>query len=153
MNELLIKYFVFCLVAAILLALLEIQIEGKYGWAEKLPTWRFRLKLVDVLPGLQGDFSGYHIYFFTSVLFLLHIPFLFMRWDIHTELILLSAYALITNLEDFLWFVFNPNYGIKKFNKKYVWWHKDWFGPLPLRYFYLIFLWVVLFLIGFGFIG
>jgi hypothetical protein len=153
MNELLIRYFVFCLAAATLLALLEIQIEGRYGWAEKLPTWRFRIKLVDLLPGLQGEFTGYHLYFFISVLALLHIPFVFMRWDIHTELILISAYVLLTNVEDFLWFLLNPHFGIERFNKKYIKWHKDWLGPFPLRYFYSALLWTVLFLVGFRIIG
>ena len=152
MNELLLKYFIFCLISATLLALLEIQIEGQYGWAQKLPTFRFRIKLIDMLPGLQGDFSGYHILLFISVMTLIHSVFLFIKWDIYTELILISAYMLITNLEDFLWFVFNPAYGVKKFKKEDVWWHKDWIGRIPLKYFYCFILWLDLFLIGFRFI-
>jgi len=33
---------VYFYIIAIFLAILEIQIEGKHGWAEKLPTWRPR---------------------------------------------------------------------------------------------------------------
>lgn len=153
MPVLLLKYFIFCFITAILLALLEIQIEGSNGWAQRLPTWRFRLKLIDFLRGLQGDFSGYHIYFFISVLALLHIPFLFMMWDLHTELIILSSYVLLTNIEDFMWFVLNPHFGIKKFKKSEIWWHKDWLGPVPLRYIYSMAIWLALFLVGFRFIG
>jgi len=152
MLPILVRYFVFCFISAVLLALLEIQIEGKNGWAEKLPTWRFNLKFLDILPGFQKPITGYHIYFFFFVFFLIHIPFLFMRWDLHTELIILSAYILTTRWEDFLWFVFNPNYGIKKFKKEYISWHPDWFGPIPSQYFYSFIIWIILFLIGFRFI-
>ena len=72
-----------------------------------------------------------------------------MRWDIRTEVIILSAYTLIVALEDFLWFVFNPYYGLKKFNKKHIPWHEDWFGPIPLQYVYVIVLWITLFVLGF----
>ncbi len=33
------KYFSFALIVSTLFALLEIQIEGKDGWAAKLPTF------------------------------------------------------------------------------------------------------------------
>lgn len=152
MPIILLKYFAFCLITSILLALLEIQTEGKYGWAEKLPTWRFNLKLFDSIPGLNGAFTGYHIYLFVSVLFLMHLPFMFMRWDIHSEAIILSAYMIITRWEDFLWFVLNPNFGLKKFKKEYIPWHEHWLGFLPLQYYYSISIWIVLFLYGFRFI-
>lgn len=149
MLPIIIRYFVFCLISAILLSLLEIQIEGKNGWAKDLPTWRIKLKIFDILPGFQKPLTGYHIYFFSSVFFIMHIPFLFMRWDIYTEIILLSAYMLIAKLEDFLWFVFNPNYGIKKFKKEFIPWHPDWFGPVPSQYLYSFIIWIILFMIGF----
>ena len=152
MLTILIKYFIFCLLSAVLLALLEIQIEGKHGWAEKLPTWRLNLKFFDKIPGLGGAFTGYHVYLFISVLLLMHTPFLFMRWDIHTEAILISAYVILTRWEDFLWFVLNPHYGIRKFNKKNIPWHEDWLGPVPLQYVYSFVIWILLFLFGFRFI-
>jgi len=152
MLPVLLRYFIFCLISSVLFALLEIQIEGKDGWAEKLPTWRLKLKFLDSIPGLQKPITGYHIYFFCLLFFLIQMPFLFMKWDLHTELIILSAYFFITRLEDFLWFVFNPNYGIKKFKKEYISWHPDWFGPIPTQYLYSIIIWITLFLIGFGII-
>jgi hypothetical protein len=149
MLPIIIRYFIFCLISSILLSLLEIQIEGKNGWAEKLPTWRINLKIFNILPGLQKPLTGYHVYFFGSIFFIMHIPFLFMRWDIYTEIILISAYMLITRWEDFLWFVFNPNYGLKKFHKEHISWHPDWFGPIPTQYIYSFIIWVILFMIGF----
>ena len=35
-----IAFLVYILALAVILALWEIQIEGKNGWAEKLPCWR-----------------------------------------------------------------------------------------------------------------
>jgi len=153
MLPILIRYFIFCFISAVLLALLEIQIEGKNGWAERLPTWRFKLKILDILPGLQKPITGYHTYFFFSVFFLMHIPFLFMKWDFHTEVIILSAYVLLTRWEDFFWFVFNPNFGLKKFKKEYISWHPDWFGYIPYQYVYSFIIWIILFLEGFRFIN
>ncbi len=152
MPIILVKYFIFCLVSATLLSLFEIQVEGKHGWAEKLPTWKFNLKIFNKIPGLKGSFTGYHIFLFICVLFLMHSSFLFMRWDIRTEAIILSAYMLITNCEDFLWFVLNPYFGIKKFNKNNIPWHEDWLGPIPLQYVYSFIIWIFLFSFGFGFI-
>lgn len=149
MTALIIKYFIFSFISAVLLSLFEIQTEGKHGWAEKLPTWKFESKILNMLPGLRGPVTGYHIYLFTMILFLVHIPFMFMRWDIHTEVIILSSYLLIISLEDFFWFVFNPHYGIKKFKEKHVSWHEDWLGPVPLQYVYVTAIWLLSFLIGF----
>jgi len=85
----------------ILLSLFEIQTEGKHGWAEKLPTWKFRSDFLESFPGFRGPITGYHVYLFTMILFLVHLPFLFMRWDLRTEVIILSAYTLIVAFEDF----------------------------------------------------
>lgn len=149
MTALYIKYFIFCFISAFLLSLFEIQTEGKHGWAKKLPTWKISFKFLDALPGFRGPVTGYHIYLFTMILFLVHIPFLFMRWDLRTEIIILSGYALIAMLEDFLWFVLNPHYGIKKFKERHVSWHEDWVGPIPMQYIYVFIIWIALFILGF----
>lgn len=149
MAALLIKYFVFSIITAIFLSLLEVQIEGKHGWAKKLPTWKFKLDLLESLPGFRGPITGYHIYLFTMILFIVHVPFLFMKWDIRTEIIILSAYTLVVALEDFLWFVFNPHYGMRKFREKNIPWHEDWVGVVPLQYIYVTMLWGLLFVLGF----
>jgi len=149
MTALLIKYLTFCFISAVLLSLFEIQTEGKHGWAKKLPTWKINLDFLDSFPGFRGPITGYHIYLFTMILFIVHLPFLFMKWDLRTEVIILSAYTLIVALEDFLWFVFNPHYGLKKFKERSIPWHEDWFGPMPLQYVYVILLWIFLFILGF----
>lgn len=149
MTALLIKYFVFSIISAVLLSLFEIQTEGKNGWAKKLPTWKYSFDFLDSFPGFRGPVTGYHIYLFTMILVMFHMPFLFMRWDFRTEIIILSSYTLMVALEDFLWFVFNPHYGLKNFTERKIPWHEDWLGPVPLQYIYVLILWVVLFSLGF----
>jgi hypothetical protein len=52
-------------------------------------------------------------------------------------------------LEDFLWFVFNPHYGIKKFRKGEIWWHKTWWGPVPSLYWQMAVITTVLLYFGY----
>ena len=37
-------------------------------------------------------------------------------------------------VEDFLWFVFNPAYGIARFDPAHVAWHKHWLWHAPVEY-------------------
>src|SRR3990167_11242506 len=90
-------------ILALITAKLEINIEGKYGWAEKLPTWRIKNNLTDLL--LDGKpFTGYHLWLFSLVLFLLHVPFLvYIPWGLRTETQILGGFCLFMVLEDYLW--------------------------------------------------
>ena len=75
-----IGYAVYLFVIAITLAILEVQIEGPYGWAEKAPCWRpnpnsFVAKsYARVMSG--KPLTGYHIAMFSLVFIILHFPFL-----------------------------------------------------------------------------
>lgn len=137
-------YFFLFTAIALVFALLEIQIEGKDGWAKKLPTWRFYQSWFQYLPGANKPLTGYHFYLWIFIFLFLHTPYLFVPFSIKTELLLLSGYLYILRLEDFLWFVLNPHYGLKKFKKGSVPWHTDWWGPLPAQYYYSIVAWVLL---------
>ena len=56
-------------------------------------------------------------------------------WTWALELRVLAFLILFWILEDFLWFVFNPDWGIRRFRPEYVWWHApNWWGPLPRDY-------------------
>ena len=132
-------YAVYLFVLCIVLALLEIQIEGQNGWASALPCWRpkpesriaaWYSRVMDGKP-----LTGYHIAIFSLVLIVLHQPFFTgVRWSIVKELEVLSAYFLVAVCWDFLWFVFNPAYGLKRFKPEFIGWHRDWVGPLPVAY-------------------
>ena len=129
----------------IVLALLEIQIEGQYPWAEKLPTWRKKLK------GISKDITGYHIYLATFVLLLFHLPYIFGRnFTIPNELKLLSLIILISVNEDFLWNIFNPNpkFGTKNFKKNYGHLFNKFFFYIPSDYYFSVILSLLLALVA-----
>ncbi len=120
------------LACSTILAFLEIQIEGKYGWAEKLPCFKTKKKILGEKP-----ITGYHIFVLAFTFLIFHLPvFYISEWTLKNELLVLGSWIFVWSLEDFLWFVFNPHYGLKKFNKnnKDLWWHESWFLGLPSFY-------------------
>ncbi len=125
-------------VIAVVLAVLEIQIEGKFGWAEKLPTWRpapgsrlqrwyFRLA--------KKDLTGYHLALGTLLFLWFHFPFVVSHvWSWQVELQTLASFAWFIVIWDFLWFVLNSAYPLKHFNAAHIWWHRVWWWKLPSDY-------------------
>lgn len=128
-------YVGFVLVLALFFAKLEIQIEGDAGWAASLPTWRVESHfLLDILFGGR-PLTGYHAWAFSTVLLMFHAPFFFYGdWSATAELKIMGGYALFWLAEDFLWFVLNPAFGLRKFSRRHIWWHKRWFLGLPQDY-------------------
>jgi len=133
MNHLI--FFLFVLVLSFLFAKLEIEIEGENGWALKLPTWRkkFQSKLLRFIWG-QKELTGYHLYLFSFIFTILHAVFLFVPWSLQIESKIIALFILVAILEDFAWFVLNPAFGIKKFQKEFIPWHQLWFVGLPVEY-------------------
>lgn len=146
-------FVVFLLVTATFMALMEIQIEGKYGWAEKLPTWRIYNKgtgLSKLFYDPSQPLTGYHTYLGLLLFTLIHLVFLFIPWTFRLEILILGYYVLLTTIEDFLWILFNPHYGLKKFNKESIKWQTNWFLGLPLPYWPKVPLGIILYLFGTG---
>ncbi len=139
-------FFGFLILAAFLFAMTEIQIEGKFGWAAKLPTWRFKIKSTFFF--FNREITGYHTFIFALILLLPHFAFLFIPWSLRAEFFILSFYILLNPLEDFLWFIFNPGYGLRKFNKEHIKWHNYWFLYLPIDYWILIPLGIILYVVA-----
>ncbi len=109
---------------ALLIAVVEIESEGRYGWAQKAPTWYRKTKWFQ--PG--KPMTGYHVALIPTFFLLFHIPFAFgMEWTLKTEAAALSVYAVWILIEDYLWFVLNPYYGIAGMKK--AWWHDFRFIP------------------------
>ncbi|MEK8024207.1 MAG: hypothetical protein AAB229_10420 [Candidatus Hydrogenedentota bacterium] len=127
--------FLFGLLLAVAWAKLEIEIEGEQGWAAGLPTWRIEKHwMLDVFYGGR-PLTGYHFWAFTFVLLVFHLPFfLDWPWTIRNELRLLGGYSVFWVVEDFLWFVFNPRFGWRRFHPASVPWHKRWWFGLPSDY-------------------
>ena len=126
---------VFVFLFALVFALIEIEIEGKDGWAAKLPTAR----------NVVGHLTLYHVYMVALavlvvsgfVVFRERLPcgtapapvppspsaYLLVKIVFHVVLYLL--------LQDFLWFVFNPHYTLKGYGPGTVGWHGGWWGGVP----------------------
>lgn len=128
-----VKYsYLFLIVLA--LAALEVQIEGKHGWMKKIPTWRIRSKFFGFFMGGK-ELTGYLFYLLIILLMFFHLPFLGgATWSWQAEVEIISLFLLFSVFWDFLWFVLNPYYGLKRLKKKYVYWHKQWFLGMPLDY-------------------
>ena len=130
-------WFVF----AAVVACIEIEAEGKFGWAEKMPTWYrttgFAAALYCRLMGGK-PLTGYHLFMFFFPVMLFHAPFFMgVAWSVSAELMAWSMYFAWCVLWDFLWFVLNPHYGIKNFKREKIWWHAKsiWvFGLFPMDY-------------------
>jgi hypothetical protein len=129
-------FLVFLVITAFLFALVEIQIEGPNGWASALPTWRFESRWSRLLFG-NRTITGYHVFFHLFVLSLLHVPYAIgaLQFSIVIELRILAFALLFWVLEDFLWFVCNPDFGIAAFRPERAWWHApNWWWLMPRDY-------------------
>ena len=120
---------------AFFFAEVEIQIEGSAGWAANLPTWRIEQHwLLDWFWGGR-PMTGYHAWMLAFMALVFHLPAVLMRqWSWRLEFRILGALALFWVVEDWLWFVLNPAYGLARFSPQFVSWHKSWIGPAPSAY-------------------
>jgi hypothetical protein len=122
------------------LAGIEIEIEGGYGWAERLPTWFRRRGLVGRVYGvLMGHkpLTGYHVYAFTVPMLILHLPYVTgVDWTFAGELRTIATYFALAVVWDYLWFVLNPAYTVRRFRRGNVWWFEvPWIWRFPLDYY------------------
>lgn len=108
---------VFICVFAILYAMIEIEIEGKDGWARTLPT-----------PVILFHFTQYHVLMNILVLLILFKIYYRERKDIIKCIYVISLWFV---LEDTYWFILNPNYTLNRYNKENVDWH-CWCCGLPM---------------------
>jgi hypothetical protein len=81
--------------------------------------------------------TGYHLFMTLFLIAVVHLPLFFLSWTLRLESLLLGFYVGMLLVEDFLWFVLNPHYGIRNFRKGRIWWHKEWWGPVPSLYWVL----------------
>ncbi len=122
-------------VVAFCFAKVEIQIEGADGWAANLPTWRIEKHwLLDVFFGGR-PLTGYHAWALPFMLLIFHFPSLAAwTWSWAFEARLMAAFMLFWIIEDFLWFILNPAWGWRRFNRTEVRWHKHWVLRFPTDY-------------------
>jgi hypothetical protein len=137
----------FMVFMAFILAQWEIQIEGKDGWAAKSPGWRIEKGWLVKITGGR-PLTGYHVFMTVFIIALVHLPLFFVAWSWRLECLLLGFYVGMALLEDFLWFAFNPYFGIRDFRQGKIWWHKTWWGPVPSLYWFLLVIAVLLLFFG-----
>lgn len=134
---------IYIFIMALVLANLEIQIEGKNGWAKELPTWRpaknalcTRL-FAKALSGKQ--LTGYHIAMFLFVFLIFYFPyFVGLPITLTSFLKTTSLLFIFLALWDFLWFICNPNFTLYNFNKHHIWFHSKWCLGVPIDYIFAI---------------
>ena len=138
---------IYLLLLAALLAKLELQIEGKKaGWALRLPCWRIHNKFTQFVLG--KEITGYHAWLLITFLFLFHSPYLFIPFNLKTELITLGLFSWFWIAEDWFWFLFNSLYGLRNFKPGRIFWHKRWIWFLPVSYIWGMFIGILALLGG-----
>jgi len=133
-------FFVTLFIFSALFALAEIQIEGPHGWAASLPTWRVSNRWTHLFYSAK-PLTGYHLYTQLFAVVAVHLPFGLsltpFTWRMEARQ--LSFLILFWVLEDFLWFLLNPAFGLKRFRREHVWWHaKTWWWIMPRDYWVFI---------------
>ena len=126
------------LLLAPFIALLEIASEGPFGWAEN--AWNFGYT---VDKSQERPFTYYHLSM--NLVYFVALNLAFWRreeWEgwlkvLMIEFKVLSWTFMMWVVEDFLWFMMNPNYGLSKFGPEHIWWHKTWFLGVPYHYWIL----------------
>lgn len=135
-----IQLFCFLFIYSTVLAKLEIQIEGKNGWASALPCWKIKSR--------GWLLTGYHLWMNLFIILVLHFPLFFIQWNWRLECLVFGFLLASWELEDFLWFVLNPHYGLRGFKPEKIPWHQIWWGPLPNFYWWLPIIWGALLYFG-----
>ncbi len=127
--------FLLCINAAVL----EIQIEGKHGWAELLPTWRpskdkwYSKIYMKIMAG--KELTGYHLSVFSLFFLIFHVPYFYgLPFTLDNWTRTLSLYFVLTSVWDFLWFSLNPHYSLHNFKKGFIPWHTKWIWRIPVDY-------------------
>jgi hypothetical protein len=122
---------------ALLFALVEIEIEGKDGWAMNLPTWYRRKPVYARIYALMlsgKPLTGYHAVMFFIPFVSFHIGLAFgQAWSWGLEARVIASYLVWNVTWDFLCFVLNPHFGWARFRKGQIWWHGGiWVGRMPI---------------------
>jgi len=101
--------------AAFVFAMIEIEIEGKHGWCENLPTPH--------IGSSKHSLTVYHVLAFCFILTMTFSVFAARPalWSAQEGAFVFSILLMFFALEDVYWFILNPHYGITKINT--AWWH------------------------------
>lgn len=130
-----VESFFLCILATVFCCV-EIESEGRYGWADKMPTW-YRAGHWYNKPFGNRPITGYHVFMFTLPVLIFHAHFAMgMPWSWEAESTVWSRYFIFCVVWDYYWFILNPFYE-GKFKKTEIWWHAQdhWVaGRIPMAY-------------------
>ena len=82
---------------------------------------------------------------------LVHLPVAMqlVPWTWGLELRLIAFIILFFIVEDFLWFVLNPAFGIRRFRREHIWWHAPtWWWIMPRDYWVFSVVGMVMYSVG-----
>ncbi|SPE53881.1 conserved membrane hypothetical protein [Verrucomicrobia bacterium] len=130
------EFFALLALVSAAFAQVEIQAEGPFGWGEKFPTWRVNNRLTRLVWG-NKPVTGCHCFMVIFMLAMVHFPFCGggATWSWPLEARVLAFMIWFWIFEDFLWFVLNPAFGLRRFKRSEIWWHsKGWFWFMPGGY-------------------
>ena len=118
----------------------EVEIEGGHGWAERMPTWFLKRGRLGAVYGMvmgHRPLTGYHVYVFIMPLIILNLPFGYgVPWSLAGELMVFATFFALAVVWDYTWFVLNPAYTVRRFQKGNVWWFEQpWIWRFPLDYY------------------
>ena len=133
--DLIILFYILGIFTAI--AFWEAYIEGRGGWAANQVGWKINFKV----GFLKRPLDGYHFWsWLVMIPAFLMLPFLMFGFDKHLFWLVVIGFLLGSVVEDFLWFVVNPDFPFRDFNPKKVWWHY-WigFGKFKVPEIYIIY--------------
>jgi len=152
-GDLVLNIYVFAL--GILWALVMASAEGPIGWGGNGNIMKSNKWLFNCLKLFTFGRPLHPLPLFAIITFTISfafpaiwnyskdLPFSVLAWG---ELV--AYFALFAIHEDFIWFLVNPHFGLKKFNKIDAAWHPRWFLGLPIDY------WIGISVFGlFGFLG
>jgi hypothetical protein len=127
MNTLLI--FAWAILMFIVMAFLERTIEGPNVWGKKTYGWKYKLNK-------RFSITEYHFWFWIFLILIFAFP-LIINYSTRLLGILISAFMVGFIIEGFAYFIVNPHFSLKKFNKKNVYWY-PWIKikkiQIPLHY-------------------
>ena len=122
MNDILIIVYVMLIYVSI--AFWEAYVEGRNAWDKNKYGWKINFKT----GFLSRPLTAYHFWCWLIMIpMFLMLPLVIYGWNRHLFWLLVSCWFLGAVLEDFLWFVVNPEVSIKEFNEKDCKWHY-WIG-------------------------
>lgn len=126
-----ITIYLYIMIIFVAIAFWEAYVERGQGWARSAGGWRINLWV--------RELTAYHFWaWLVMIPMFLMLPLVIFGWNTSIFWLLVSACIMGTVLEDFLWFVVNPDFPFKDFNPKKVTWYK-WLklGKLAIPDFYI----------------